>query len=388
MTEVYPAGNRRPVLGVAILFFVNGVVIGSWLPRIPEIRDRLGIDLGAVGLTLALGGLGSLAGSSVSGLVVTRLGARRTAIVTASLLYLALPLISVVPSAGLLAVVLGLMGFIDAQADVGMNAVGIRVEEGVGRSIMTRLHGLWSLGTLIGSGLSALAILIGLALDAQLAIVAGAGLVMVFLASRLIPDRPPRDRVGVRSGALAIGLMLAGGTAVIVEGAPFDWSALFLTDVIGAGGALAGAGVIFYTAGMLGGRLAGDHLVDRFGAGRVIFTGFGVSFVAMLVVVTTGIAAVALVGFAVWGIGISVALPVLYKLAGSHPSFGEGSGLAALTVGTRLGFMVAPALIGLAATSWDLPVAVGVIVGLAAVSSTIAIRLTLGAPGPVRDSLP
>jgi hypothetical protein len=94
----------------------------------------------------------------------------------------------------------------------------------------------------------------------------------------------------------------------------------------------------------------------------------------------------ALVGFAFWGLGISVALPVLYKLAGSHPSFGEGSGLAALTVGTRLGFMAAPALIGVTATAWSLPVALAVVVGLAGAASMVAVALTMSTRG--EDSIP
>jgi hypothetical protein len=62
--------------------------------------------------------------------------------------------------------------------------------------------------------------------------------------------------------------------------------------------------------------------------------------------------------------------------------------LAALTVGTRLGFMVAPALIGVAAAAWSLPVALAVIVTFAALASLLAVRLTIGRPIPVTDSLP
>jgi MFS family permease len=373
---------------VALLFFVNGVVVGSWLPRLPEIRDRLGIDLGALGLTLGLGGLGSLVGSSLSGLVVGRFGVRRTAVVAGAAVYLVLPLIAVAPVALLLALVLAVIGFIDAQADVGMNAVGVRVEEAVGRSVMTRLHGLWSLGTLIGSGASALAVLVGLGLGPQLLIVSVIGLGTALYAARLIPETPPRRREGNRSGRLAVGLMLAGGFAVFIEGGPFDWSALFLVDYTGSGEALAGTGVIVFTAGMLIGRLGGDHVVDRFGAIRTLYAGIIVSVIAVYVVVAPQEIVPSLIGFAVWGVGISVALPVLYKLAGSHRSFGEGSGLAALTVGTRLGFMAAPALIGVAATAWSLPVALAVVVTLAALASLLAVRLTIGSPIPVGDSLP
>ena len=373
---------------MALLFFVNGVVVGSWLPRLPEMRDHLGIDLSALGLTLALGGLGSLIGSSLSGLVVGRFGARRTAVVAGAVVYLVLPLIAVAPEALILALVLAVIGFIDAQADVGMNAVGVRVEEAVGRSVMTRLHGLWSLGTLIGSGFSALAVLVGIDLGLQLLIVSVIGLGTALYAARLIPETAPRRREGERSGRLALGLMLAGGFAVFIESAPFDWSALFLVDITGTGEALAGTGFIVFTGGMLIGRLAGDHVVDRFGAIPTLYSGIVVSVLACFFVVGLQTVVTSLIGFAVWGLGISVALPVLYKLAGSHRSFGEGSGLAALTVGTRLGFMVAPALIGVAATAWTLPVALGVIVTLAAIATLLAIRLTIGRPVPVGDSLP
>jgi predicted MFS family arabinose efflux permease len=380
-------GTKRAILGAALLFFVNGVVVGSWLPRLPEIRDRLGIDLDALGLTLALGGLGSLIGSSLSGAVVRRFGARHTAVVAGLAVYLFLPLVAVVPAAPTLALVLAAMGFLDANADVGMNAVGVRVEEAHGRSVMTRLHGLWSLGTLVGSGISALAVLTGLGLGPQLSVISVLGIGIALCAMRLIPDAPPRAREGARSSRLAIGLMLAGGFAVFVEGAPFDWSALYLVDVTGSSPALAGAGVILFTAGMLIGRLTGDHVVDRIGAVTTLYGGVLVAVLAMFVVVGLHTVPASLAGFLIWGLGISVALPVLYKLAGSHRSFGEGSGLAALTVGTRLGFMAAPALIGVAATAWSLPIAIAVLVSLAAAASLMAVRLTVASPITAGDSL-
>jgi hypothetical protein len=139
---------------------------------------------------------------------------------------------------------------------------------------------------------------------------------------------------------------------------------------------------------MLAGRLAGDHVVDRFGATRTLYAGIGVALLALLFVVGLQTAGPALVGFAVWGLGISIALPVLYKLAGSHPSFGEGSGLAALTVGTRLGFMAAPALVGVAATAWSLPTALAVVVGIAGAASLLAIGLTIATGESNEDSLP
>ncbi len=346
------------------------------------------MDLDTLGLTLALGGLGALLGSSVSGVLLGRIGARRSAVIGSVVLFALLPLIAVVPTPFLFGALLAVLGFVDAQTDVGMNAVGVRVEESVGRSIMTRLHGLWSLGTLVGAGLSALAVLIGVGLGPQLLVLSAAGLVVIAFAARMVPDTVPRRGTGERSGRIAVGLILAGATAVMIEGAPMDWGAIFLLDITGATGAVVGTAAIVFTAGMLAGRMAGDHVVDRFQGVPTVVGGILVSVSAMALVILTESTPVALVGFGLWGLGISVVLPVLYKLAGSHPTFAEGAGLAALTVGTRLGFMAAPALIGFVAARSSLPTALGVVVGLAAAASLVTIRITLSGGDQIRDSLP
>jgi predicted MFS family arabinose efflux permease len=346
------------------------------------------MDLATLGLTLALGGLGALIGSSLSGVVLGRIGARRSAVLGAGLLFGLLPLIAVVPTPFFLGTLLAVLGFVDAQVDVGMNAVAVRVEESVGRSIMTRLHGLWSLGTLGGSGLSALAVLAGIGLGPQLLGVSIAGLVTIGYSARLVPDTAPRPGTGDRSRRIAAGLMLAGATAVVIEGTPLDWGAIFLIDFSGATAAVGGTGVIAFTAGMLAGRMAGDFAIDRFRGVPTLFAGILLSVASMLLVVLSGSTPMALIGFGLWGLGISVALPVLYKLAGAHPSFAEGAGLAALTVGTRLGFMAAPALIGFVASASSLPTALALVVGLAAAASLVTVRITVAGGNQVRDSLP
>jgi predicted MFS family arabinose efflux permease len=376
---------RKATAGVALIFFANGFVLASWLPRLPEIRDGLGVDLGTLGLALGLGGLGALVGSSVSGVILGKLGSRRSAVLGSFALFATLPLIAVAPNAAVFALVLALFSFLDAQTDVGMNAVGVRVEEQVGRSIMTRLHGLWSLGTLVGSAVSVLVVSAGIGLLPHLAAASLAGLVVVGFAARLVPSTPVRQRVGDRSGKVALGLILAGATAVMIEGAPLDWSAIFLADVAGASAAAAGTGFIVFTAGMLIGRMGGDFVVDRLSGYRTLVAGITLAVASMLLVITSDGMPLALIGFGLWGLGISVALPVLYKIAGSHRSFAEGAGLAALTVGTRLGFMAAPVIIGALADRLGLSAALAWVVVLAAVAS---LRVTLSATSPRADSLP
>ena len=48
--------TRHSALAIAVLFFVNGATFSNWLPRIPEIRDRLGLGNAGLGATLLGGG--------------------------------------------------------------------------------------------------------------------------------------------------------------------------------------------------------------------------------------------------------------------------------------------------------------------------------------------
>ena len=109
-------------------------------------------------------------------------------------MFLFLPLVAIAPVAVVLAVVLAVIGFIDAQADVGMNAVGVRVEEAVGRSVMTRLHGLWETGhtdRVRGERSSRPR---RPRSRSQLLIVSVIGVGSALYAGRLIPDATPRRR--------------------------------------------------------------------------------------------------------------------------------------------------------------------------------------------------
>lgn len=362
-----------PVGGVATLFLLNGVVLGSWLPRLPEIRDRLGMSLAAVGLTLAVGNVGGLMGSGISGRVVGRFGARAAALHPAGLVLALLPLIAFAPSPVALAAAVFVMAIADAVADVGMNALAVRIQEVRSRSVFTRLHGLWSVGTLVGAAISTGAIAVGIGLGPQLLGTAVVALLALAAAGRVLPptERRPRPRPHYR---LALTLALAGGGAALVEGTPSDWSAIFLTDVLDASAAIAGGGFIAVTVGMLVGRLGGDGIVDRVGPRRSLHASLALVAASTVLTVTAGSVILAMTGLALWGLGVSVILPLLYRLAGSHPGFGEGTGLAALTLGSRVGFLAGPAAVGAVAETAGLPWGVFAVVATGVVFAFLTVR--------------
>jgi hypothetical protein len=52
--------RRRARFGVAATFVANGVLVGSWAPRIPEIKANLGLFAGALGIALLAPALGTV----------------------------------------------------------------------------------------------------------------------------------------------------------------------------------------------------------------------------------------------------------------------------------------------------------------------------------------
>ena len=314
---------RYSAAAVAALFFVNGATFSNWLPRIPEIRDELGLGNAGLGATLLGGGLGGIFGALVVGKVMDRLGSRRVLTLVATSLSIGMPLIAFAPNAVVLLVLLTTLGVLDVCNDVAMNAQGVIVQQRLGRSIMNRLHAMWSLGftagALIGSGASAA----GAGVRAQLLAVGAVMLVTVTVVRRwLIPIDPPpnapapTDDAGAappkRFSVVTTVMALAALGAVALEVMPNDWSAVLMRDEFDFGRA-SGFGTMACAGAMLIGRLGGDHVLDRIGERRLFTWAITLVGIGTLITATAPVGAVALIGLVVWGLGLSVVFPQLVR---------------------------------------------------------------------------
>jgi predicted MFS family arabinose efflux permease len=370
---------RRSGFAVAALFFVNGMTFSNWIPRIPEVRDRLGLDNAGLGATLLGGGLGGLIGSFLVAKVIARFGTRNALTVAASLLAVALPLIAVAPSAAVLLLVLTLLGFLDVINDMAMNSQGVMVEQQLGRSIINRLHGTWSLGFTLGTLLGLLASAAELGVGTHLTIIAMVLLATVLGARRYLlttddangSDDTMRKASRRISGALVAMALMAIGISFI-EIVPNDWGSVLLRDVFVAG-RWSGAANVAFAGSMLVGRMSGDHVLERIGRTRLLNGALMMAALGAAIVVVAPVTGIAIAGFALWGLGVSVLFPQLYAIAATLKNASAGAGLGAMGVGQRLGFLLAPLGVGAVANASSLRVAIGVITG-AAVIAIVATR--------------
>ncbi|MFD8259628.1 MFS transporter [Streptomyces griseoluteus] len=372
-----PAGEvRRARYAVAAVFAVHGAVTGSFATRVPWIQDHAGLSAGQLGFALAFTALGASCAMPLASRISHRFGSRTALRGLLALWTLSLVLPSLAPN--LLTLCLGMFayGAASGMADVVMNALGVEIERLLGKSIMSGLHGMWSTGALIGSAAGTLAAHLGS--DARLHhLLAAAVLTLLgLLACAWVLDvqpaedeePPPRFALPPRS-ALLIGAV--GFCAVFAEGASLDWSAVFLRDRLVGSPGLAAATTTGFMLTMAIARIAGDAVVNRFGAVRTVRAGGLLAGVGGLLVVLADGPPLAMTGFALMGLGIAVVVPLCFAAAG-HSGPNPSQAIAGVATITYTSGLIAPSLIGGVAQVTSLTVSFVVVTVLACALAAFA----------------
>lgn len=379
------AVDRRALKSVGVQFFANGATYATIIPRLPEIRDQVGISIGTLGLVLTVASVASLIGSVFAGRVTARIGSRRVMIYGAIMSIAFLPIIGFATSAVVLAGALFGLLFFDIFIDVAMNVQGSALSARRHMPVMNRLHGLWSLGTVSGGVLTVVLLRAGVSTEVQLTLVAlvliGA---LLFVAPGLLrrDEAPELDaevaaiegrthlgRVDIAAMLLAVG----GATAMAIEITNGDWSSFRLGDDLGASPGVAGLAFLAFTAGMTIGRLSGDWVQVRVGPVRLIRIATVVMAVGAVLAMLVSSVPVAIVGFLIGGLGTSVLFPQLYDRAARAPG-PPGSGFAFMLVGQRGAGVVTPFVVGALANSSTF--GVGQAMAIVVLPSILAMLLT------------
>lgn len=335
---------------VSALFFVNGLIVGSWAPKLPVLMTRLDITEATLGLIVLGLGIGSLCMMPVFGAMVARAGSRRAVTVGAWLAAPSLFWISLAPNLWTVAAAAFLFGGVIGGMDVAMNANAVAVERARGRAIMSSCHGFWSLGAFVGAGAGGAIIQLFGDLG-HAVVVTGLALAALFLAlPRLLADAPapgaPKPPLRLPRSALPYLLGLMALTSMIPEGAILDWAAVYLEREMGASLAVAGWGFAACAGTMATMRFLGDGLRLRFGAVRTLRASSWVAMAGLALAGLSGDPLPAIAGFAVAGIGIANMMPIALSAAGNVPGLAAGVGLSVVTIMGYSGILLAPGSIG------------------------------------------
>jgi MFS family permease len=352
-TAVRQGYMTRNRLAVSLLFLMNGFVTGSWAPKIPEFKDRLGISESVLGLLILMFGIGSLVLMPIAGGFIARVGSQKVVKVTAILLSPLLLLLTLLPNVWAAAVGMFLLGGFVGAMDVAMNANAVEVEKSMRRAIMSSCHAYWSLGGLIGAGIGGF-LMARFGVLPHVLVVTVLSLVVIAIAwPMILADKPhpaatkEKLRLPMTPLPWLIGIMAL--FSMVPEGTVLDWGALYLRNELGASVELSGFGFAAFSATMATMRFAGDHVRDRFGAKRTLRICTVTALVGMVLAGLAPNAYIAILGFAIAGIGISNMVPIAFSAAGNMPGLQPGIGLSVATFMGYSGMLFAPSLIGFVA---------------------------------------
>ena len=279
---------------------------------------------------------------SASGWLLGRFGSRAVT-ATASLAFcLTLPLPVLAPSVPWLIVALLGFGIANGAMDVAMNAQGLAVERGYARPIFSSMHGLFSIGAMIGAVVGGWALATGLAPRTHLTAAAfGLGFLSLAAARGLLPpeaDTKTTESHFARPTGPLLGLGGLAFICLLAEGAIADWSAVYLRFVLGTEAGVAAGGFAAFALLMAVGRLTGDRLTGQWGSVLLLRLSGLLATLGLILALWATEPALSIVGFGLVGLGLANVVPVLFRAGSRIPGVAPGVGIAAVATTGYCGF--------------------------------------------------
>jgi MFS family permease len=337
-------------IAVSALFLINGFVVGSWAPKIPEFAARLDLSEFGLGLMILGFGVGSLLAMPLVGAANARYGSSRIVRLLGFATCPTLLLITLAPTVATAAVTVMLLGALVGGMDIAMNVNAVAVEKRMRRAIMSSCHGFWSLGGLLGAVLGGpMIVLLGI-LGHALAVMMITLIILLAVSGKILHDAPAAtgetQRLRLPASPLPYLLGVVALFSMIPEGAVLDWGALYLRQELGADLVASGFGFGAFSATMAIMRFAGDRVRNRFGAVATLRICTVFALVGFLAAGFSAKPILVIAGFAVAGIGISNMIPIAFSAAGNLPGLPAGIGLSIVTFMGYSGLLAAPSVIG------------------------------------------
>lgn len=356
--------KQRIRLAVSLFYFGQGLAFASWASRIPIIKNALQLTEAQLGTILLMLPIGQLMTMPISGKLVSKYGSHRILPITA-LIYLAvLCLIPFAQNAWQLGAILWMFGVIGNMCNIAVNTQGVLAEELYKKSIMSSFHGAWSIAGFTGALVGLLTLNLQLSTSTHFFLIAGL-LICNILLNRafLVQDtttKTEKKGFSFKPDRLLISLGVIGFCSMATEGAMFDWSGVYFSDIVKAPESLITLGYASFMVMMAIGRFIGDAVIRKIGRQRTLQVSGLLMFTGMMTAVAFPNLIICTLAFMLVGIGVACNVPSVYSVAGKHKTISSGVALAMVSSVSYLGFLIGPPLIGYIAELFSLRYSFGI----------------------------
>ncbi len=368
---------RHERYALAVVFFSLGAVFASWAGRIPQLQEHLGLSDGQLGMSMFSQAVGSLVSMVASAALGARFGTRTMTVLFSVGFCLTLVPLPFAEDWLQFSLCLFLFGFAMGGQDVSMNAHAVHVEREYNRPIMSSFHGTFSLGAMIGGAFSALMCVM------QVAPAIHFGIITIFFtlstiaaafkiqAPAIAIDETPSPVFVLPSRHIVI-LAIVAFCSFIGEGAISDWSAVYLAHELNSSSAIAAAGFTTFCLSMTICRFAGDLVVARLGAKKVLSLGGLIAAAGIAASLLLKEPIMVLLSYLLVGVGFSCMVPVSFSEAGRNRHVPASVAIAGVATAGYFGFIIAPPIIGFLADHFTLRTALWLPVALCLIVTALS----------------
>lgn len=338
--------QRKELYAVSFGLAMIGIAFSTWASRVPDVRDAAFLSAATLGYALTFRGAGNIVMMPVVAMLINRIGAKKTALMSGLMVVLSLFPLALISHWLVLGLMLFVVGAASSGYNISVNALGSKVETESGTSQMAKIHSWFGIGNLFGALLGTAAVKFGVSVLIHFS---GISLLMFGILSavyRYLPDDTPHPQVSPPSftwphgGLVVLGLISFLGATI--ETSMMNWVGLFFTDHIQVSAVLGPFGYAVYAGALLGTRLIGDRLKNRFGAKLLLMVGPVIAGGGIVMAVYAPFVPAAILGVLLAGAGVSLTFPMVFSAAGR-----EGA-IALTSVATfgYIGGMISQPLLG------------------------------------------
>lgn len=374
-------------------FFICGLGLSCWAPLVPFAKERLHLSESDLGVLLLLLGGGAMLMMPLSGVLISKYGSRNMMLTGGLIIALSLPILALSTSIIIMGIALFLFGGGIGMLDVSMNTHGIAIQRQYPKSIFSMLHGLFSVGALVGALCLSLFIKWGLSpffatIIFSLFIIVVSTTQFKKLFAKDVEDEKNNEyiessdtnshqstNVWLNASVLLLGFFCF--SFFLIEGAMLDWSAVFLVDIKNVDVELGGIGYAAFSVAMAVMRLLGDNIISKLNNKVVIMVGGAISIVGLYLIISTSLIPLIILGFILIGIGTANIIPVFFAAGGKLKNLKTSLALSAITTIGYSGQLAGPALIGFIAEIFSLTVAFSFLIFIVFLAISIYFITTL-----------
>jgi MFS family permease len=354
---------RRVFAAFAIYSFSMGAIF----PRLGEVQQAMGVDEGALGLGLIGAPVGTLLSLTFAAPILERIGFRPSLLLSIPLLSIFYAIAVHAPSPLYLFLALVPVGLTIGCIEIILNLEADRVEHAIGRRIMNRSHAFWSIGFFCAGAFGAVMARVGLSPEMHLGLVVPIVVLAVILFIGDFQPAPLRPTTSTeeaprfaRPTAPIMVLVAFTVSAMLLEGASIDWSAIYMRDVFGADAFIGGIAVATFSFFHAAGRFFADGIVERTSPVIVAQVQLYILLVGCLTVTFSPVWYVALIGFGMMGVGSATMFPLAMSAAAQRTDRPAAVNVASLAQTSFLVFLLAPPLLGFIAEHFGIRASYGI----------------------------